>query len=242
MHRGTHAHRARARPPGERVRRHPEAAQAAGEGERPVHRPRAHRGCPARRQEMEVHAGREARGRSAAGERAGHRAGDRGPGAQGPCSTRDERRREGDQRGGAHREGPRRGAGRRVGAHDDPAMAGQGPPAHPGKAQLRGAFRDGTTDPGLPVPHCPRGHCVPARRLRDRKDGAGAIPGKVLRGGRDRVRGMRRARERDDRRAHRVPPSRRSQDRRAAHGPHRAHRQHLQHARWPPGKPPFSSG
>ncbi len=66
------------------------------------------------------------------------------------------------------------------------------------------------------------------------QDRAGAVPGQVLHRRRDRVRGLRGAGQRDDRRPDRVPRADRPAHRRAPDGPHRAGGQHLQHARGRP--------
>ena len=68
------------------------------------------------------------------------------------------------------------------------------------------------------------------RRLRHRQDGHGADAGQVVGHADRRLHRLRRARQRDDRRAHRVPGAHRPADEAAADAADHPDRQHLQHA------------
>ncbi len=121
-------------------------------------------------------------------------------------------------------------AGREHCAAAVPALAGA-PAAAGGRAAAgRRAAGHRAAHPRHAVPGRARRPRGDPRRLRHRQDGAAGDAGQVVPRRRDRLRRLRRARQRDGRGAARIPAARRPAHRPHADGAHGDHRQRVEHA------------
>ena len=145
-----------------------------------------------------------------------------------------------DDRGAWRREGPLRYAdvvarvrdvdGAETRRHARAALAGPPSAPHRGAPGARPSARHRAAGARHLLPRSSRGERRAPRAVRRRQDGAAALAGQVVGRAGDRLRRLRRARQRDGPGAAGVPRARRPAQRAPADGAHDPRRQHLEHA------------